>query len=307
MGAEGAVNIIFKDEIARSADPAAEHRRLVADTRRVQQPVRCGGPWLYRRRHRPVRHASAADRRPGDAGRQARQEPAEEARQHPAVKGGEAPGPPRPGVSLRKDVGARWRAARDWRGNRDAAVRPDPGRQPGRDRVAHHPRRPRARDRGGRRVLRRGRRRRPRAGCRRGGQDRPNGGPRRATCGPTRSLPRPSTPAPRRFIPGTASCRSGRSSPRRSRRRACLRRPAGRRDRGPRRQAGSPPDGAGRRHPARAGGRSSRHPSIEPNQLEALRAAARGESASRCSSRRRPAAAVGACGASSRQTSCRWR
>jgi acetyl-CoA carboxylase carboxyltransferase component len=31
MGAEGAVNIIFKDAIARADDPAAEHRRLVAE------------------------------------------------------------------------------------------------------------------------------------------------------------------------------------------------------------------------------------------------------------------------------------
>ncbi|MCI0582739.1 MAG: methylmalonyl-CoA carboxyltransferase, partial [Chloroflexi bacterium] len=31
MGAEGAVNIIFKDEIARADDPAAERRRLVAE------------------------------------------------------------------------------------------------------------------------------------------------------------------------------------------------------------------------------------------------------------------------------------
>ncbi len=31
MGAAGAVNIIFKDEIASAADPAAEHRRLVAE------------------------------------------------------------------------------------------------------------------------------------------------------------------------------------------------------------------------------------------------------------------------------------
>jgi acetyl-CoA carboxylase carboxyltransferase component len=31
MGAAGAVNIIFKDEIARAADPAAEHRRLVVE------------------------------------------------------------------------------------------------------------------------------------------------------------------------------------------------------------------------------------------------------------------------------------
>jgi acetyl-CoA carboxylase carboxyltransferase component len=31
MGAEGAVNIIFKDEIAQADDPAAERRRLVAE------------------------------------------------------------------------------------------------------------------------------------------------------------------------------------------------------------------------------------------------------------------------------------
>jgi propionyl-CoA carboxylase beta chain len=31
MGAAGAVSIIFKDEIARSTDPAAEQRRLVAE------------------------------------------------------------------------------------------------------------------------------------------------------------------------------------------------------------------------------------------------------------------------------------
>ena len=31
MGAAGAVNIIFKDEIAASADPVAEQRRLVAE------------------------------------------------------------------------------------------------------------------------------------------------------------------------------------------------------------------------------------------------------------------------------------
>jgi propionyl-CoA carboxylase beta chain len=31
MGAEGAVNVIFKDEIAAAADPAAERARLVAE------------------------------------------------------------------------------------------------------------------------------------------------------------------------------------------------------------------------------------------------------------------------------------
>jgi acetyl-CoA carboxylase carboxyltransferase component len=31
MGAAGAVNIIFRDQIAGAADPAAEHERLVAE------------------------------------------------------------------------------------------------------------------------------------------------------------------------------------------------------------------------------------------------------------------------------------
>ena len=31
MGAEGAVNILYRDEIARAADPAAERRRRVAE------------------------------------------------------------------------------------------------------------------------------------------------------------------------------------------------------------------------------------------------------------------------------------
>jgi propionyl-CoA carboxylase beta chain len=31
MGAEGAVNILYRDELARSADPAVERRRLVAE------------------------------------------------------------------------------------------------------------------------------------------------------------------------------------------------------------------------------------------------------------------------------------
>jgi acetyl-CoA carboxylase carboxyltransferase component len=31
MGAEGAVNIIFKDAIAKADDPATEHKRLVSE------------------------------------------------------------------------------------------------------------------------------------------------------------------------------------------------------------------------------------------------------------------------------------
>ena len=86
MGAEGAVNIIYRDEIAAAADPAAERARLVAAYEaRVRQPVHRRGARLRRRRHPAVRDAAAADPRPGDAGRQARRQPAKEAWQHPAL------------------------------------------------------------------------------------------------------------------------------------------------------------------------------------------------------------------------------
>ena len=86
MGAAGAVNIIFKDEIARATDPAAEQRRLVAEYEaRVQQSLCGGGPRIHRRRHRPVGDAPTPGPGPRDARRQARHEPAQEARQHPAV------------------------------------------------------------------------------------------------------------------------------------------------------------------------------------------------------------------------------
>ena len=49
MGAEGAVNIIFKDEIAAADDPVAERKRLVAEYEDgVRQPVHRRGPRLRR-------------------------------------------------------------------------------------------------------------------------------------------------------------------------------------------------------------------------------------------------------------------
>ena len=63
MGAEGAVNIIFKDAIAGADDPAAERERLVAEYEaRVRQPVRRGRARLHRRRHPAARDAAAPDR-----------------------------------------------------------------------------------------------------------------------------------------------------------------------------------------------------------------------------------------------------
>ena len=97
MGAEGAVNIIYRDEIAGAADPAAERARLVERLRGgVRQPVHRRGARLRRRRHPAVGDATAADPRARGARRQARHEPAKEAWQHPALS--------RARPSLRKDA-----------------------------------------------------------------------------------------------------------------------------------------------------------------------------------------------------------
>ncbi len=86
MGPKGAVEILFKKEIAESDDPAGAMDAKVAEyTREVRQSVRGGVARLRGRHHRSARHAAAADRRARDAARQARPEPAEEARKHPAV------------------------------------------------------------------------------------------------------------------------------------------------------------------------------------------------------------------------------
>ena len=63
MGAEGAVNIIFRDALAAADDADAERARLVAEyEERVRQPVHRRGARLRRRRHQAVRDAAAADR-----------------------------------------------------------------------------------------------------------------------------------------------------------------------------------------------------------------------------------------------------
>ena len=65
MGAEGAVNIIFREEIAGADDPAAERARLVAEyEERVRESVHRRGARLRRRHHRSARDAAAAHRAP---------------------------------------------------------------------------------------------------------------------------------------------------------------------------------------------------------------------------------------------------
>ena len=86
MGAEGAVNIVYKDQIGAADDPAAERRPSRRRLRGgVRQPVRRRGTRLRRRRDHAVGDATAADRGPGDAGEQAGLESPKEAWQHPAL------------------------------------------------------------------------------------------------------------------------------------------------------------------------------------------------------------------------------
>ena len=64
MGAEGAVNILYRDEIAdaRRSGRATRARSSPSTTSTVREPVRRRGARLCRRRHRAARDAAAADR-----------------------------------------------------------------------------------------------------------------------------------------------------------------------------------------------------------------------------------------------------
>ena len=87
MGPEGAVNIVYKRELEKSANPEAER---AGEDRRVPRPLRQSlrrrRTRLSRRRHSSARYPAQTDPGSGDAGEQARQEPAEEAREYTAVE-----------------------------------------------------------------------------------------------------------------------------------------------------------------------------------------------------------------------------
>ena len=86
MGPKGAVEILFRKEIAESADPAAAARPARGGVRgEVRESVHRRRTRLRGRHHRSARHAAAPDRRARHARRQARHESAEEAREHSAV------------------------------------------------------------------------------------------------------------------------------------------------------------------------------------------------------------------------------
>ena len=87
MGPEGAVNVLYRRELAAEKDPGrparAEGGRV---PREVRQPLRGGRPRLRGRGHRAARHPAQDHRRPGHDAEQARPEPSPQAREHPAVK-----------------------------------------------------------------------------------------------------------------------------------------------------------------------------------------------------------------------------
>ena len=84
MGPEGAVNIVFRGELAERRRPGGAPRR--ADRRlqgALREPVHRRRARLRRRRDRAAPHAARADRRARDDARQGRAAAAAQARQHP--------------------------------------------------------------------------------------------------------------------------------------------------------------------------------------------------------------------------------
>ena len=86
MGPDGAVNIIFRDELRRGRRSGRQESRTRGDVpREVCQSVRGGGVGLHRRRDRAEGNAPAPDQCAGNAAKQARCESAEEAREYSVV------------------------------------------------------------------------------------------------------------------------------------------------------------------------------------------------------------------------------
>ncbi len=86
MGAEGAVNILYKREIEKAARPGGDARAEDGRVpRAVCEPVRGGRTRLRGRGDPAADHAREAGAGAGHARSQARQEPAEEAWQHSAL------------------------------------------------------------------------------------------------------------------------------------------------------------------------------------------------------------------------------
>ena len=88
MGAQGAVNILYRSELTEADDPDAEAGRADHGVRgHTRQPLRRRRARLRRRSDRPARDAGRGRPRPAPAALEARGAAGEEAREHPTVSG----------------------------------------------------------------------------------------------------------------------------------------------------------------------------------------------------------------------------
>ena len=93
MGADGAVNIIHRRELAKADDPEELRAKLVEEYKDPShEPLRRGEPRRDRRRYRAHRNEAQDHRGAGDAPEQARGPAREEARDDTPVTGGESRG-----------------------------------------------------------------------------------------------------------------------------------------------------------------------------------------------------------------------
>ncbi len=91
MGPEGAVNIIFRNELTKAPDANAERTRLVNEYReKFANPFKAAELGYIDEVIRPEETRGQGHPRAGDAQGQAPGEPAAQARQHPAVAGRQA-------------------------------------------------------------------------------------------------------------------------------------------------------------------------------------------------------------------------
>jgi len=141
MGVEGAVNIIFRDQLEKADDRASELKRLTTELRgHLREPVCRSQPRVRGRCDHPVGDPAAGHRRLPDAGREARSQPVPQARQYPVVI--------LLYVSLHKDSASLRSPGRPGAGgprpggpDDDApgtSLRPSARRQSRRDRHPHH-------------------------------------------------------------------------------------------------------------------------------------------------------------------------
>ena len=102
MGPDGAVNIVFRNELADAEDPEARRAELIADYKeRFANPYSAAERGLRRRRDRAATDPAVPDPRARGDALEARARPEAQAREHPAVAALRGLGP----LRSRHDVG----------------------------------------------------------------------------------------------------------------------------------------------------------------------------------------------------------